>query len=213
MKISYFLRGLGVGIIFCAIIMLVGYSSNNKAEMTDEEIISKAKQLGLVEAGTSDESIDALFDDSSKDANDASNDDKDTKEDSSEDSKEDSSKESTEEATETETTEEVSEEEATTEEATTEEATTEEAKKEKKNNKKTEKKKSSDNKDITIVINNGMCSEDFAVLLANYGIVDDAHKFNQYLCNNNNYAKRLQPGTYTFKQGTDYATIAVKVTE
>lgn len=49
MKLKYFLRGLGSGIIFAAVIFLTAYYSSNH-EMTDKEIIEKAKTLGMVEA-------------------------------------------------------------------------------------------------------------------------------------------------------------------
>lgn len=212
MKFSYFLRGLGVGIVFAAIIMLIGSHSAGKTELTDEEIISKAKQLGLVEAGQSDADIDKLLDNVSEDAV------KDTEETTTEGDAKDAEATTEEEVT-TEkaadsTTAEEAKDDETTEASTTEEATTESKKADKakkSKNKKSKKSKSSD-KDVTFVISKGMYSEDLALLLQNYGVVDNAHKFNQYLCNNNNYAKRLKPGTYTVKQGTDYATIAAKVT-
>ena len=47
MKLAYFLRGLGIGIIFCAIVF--SFSKGTTSTMTDEEIISRAKELGMVE--------------------------------------------------------------------------------------------------------------------------------------------------------------------
>lgn len=47
MERKYYLRGLGVGITMTAIIMGVVMSHNR--EMTDEEIIARAKELGMVE--------------------------------------------------------------------------------------------------------------------------------------------------------------------
>lgn len=49
MKFKYFLRGLGVGIIFASIICLTTYQENSSNEMTDAEIIERAKELGMVE--------------------------------------------------------------------------------------------------------------------------------------------------------------------
>lgn len=49
MKFQYFLRGLGTGIVFAAIIFVIAY--NGKAnQLSDDEIIKKAKGLGMVEA-------------------------------------------------------------------------------------------------------------------------------------------------------------------
>ena len=49
MRLKYYLRGLGLGIIFAVIIMMIGFH-NNKQSMSDTEIIEKAKTLGMVEA-------------------------------------------------------------------------------------------------------------------------------------------------------------------
>ncbi len=49
MKLKYFLRGLGLGIVLTAIIMGITLGRNT-AKMNDDEIKQKAKQLGMVEA-------------------------------------------------------------------------------------------------------------------------------------------------------------------
>ena len=48
MRLKYYLRGLGLGIIFAVFIMMVGYR-NHGSSMSDSEIIEKAKALGMVE--------------------------------------------------------------------------------------------------------------------------------------------------------------------
>lgn len=47
MELKYYLRGLGLGIVVTAIIM--GIASSRSRAMTDEEIIARAKQLGMIE--------------------------------------------------------------------------------------------------------------------------------------------------------------------
>lgn len=49
MRLKYYLRGLGLGIIFAVIIMMIGFHGN-KQSMSDTEIIEKSKTLGMVEA-------------------------------------------------------------------------------------------------------------------------------------------------------------------
>ena len=49
MRLKYYLRGLGLGIIFAVIIMMIGFH-DNKQSMSDTEIIEKAKTLGMGEA-------------------------------------------------------------------------------------------------------------------------------------------------------------------
>lgn len=48
MKLKYYMRGLGIGILVTAIIMSVAYAGRD--EMTDEEIKARAKALGMVES-------------------------------------------------------------------------------------------------------------------------------------------------------------------
>lgn len=48
MKFKYFLRGLGVGIIFSSIVFLVAYQGAAVGKMTEEEIIKEAGKLGMV---------------------------------------------------------------------------------------------------------------------------------------------------------------------
>ena len=48
MNLKYYLRGLGLGIVFTAIIMGIA-SGSKKAQLSDEDIIIKAKNLGMIE--------------------------------------------------------------------------------------------------------------------------------------------------------------------
>lgn len=48
MKLKYYLRGLGVGIICTAILMGIALSGNKKEKLTDTEIIERARLLGMV---------------------------------------------------------------------------------------------------------------------------------------------------------------------
>lgn len=50
LKIMYFLRGLGVGIVFTgALFMLFSKVTSTEVSMTKEEVIAKAKEYGMVE--------------------------------------------------------------------------------------------------------------------------------------------------------------------
>lgn len=47
MKLKYYLRGIGIGMVVTSVIFILGGSS--KQTMSDEEVIARAKELGLVE--------------------------------------------------------------------------------------------------------------------------------------------------------------------
>lgn len=53
MKLKYYLRGLGIGIILTTIILMISFSQR-KNEITDEEIIKRAEALGMVMKEESD---------------------------------------------------------------------------------------------------------------------------------------------------------------
>lgn len=47
MKLKYYLRGLGIGIIVTTIILMISFAIN-KTEISDAEVIERAEQLGMV---------------------------------------------------------------------------------------------------------------------------------------------------------------------
>ena len=47
MKFKYYLRGAGIGIIVSAVILMIAFSKYNK-KLTDDDIIERAKELGMV---------------------------------------------------------------------------------------------------------------------------------------------------------------------
>lgn len=49
MERKYYFRGLGLGIIVTAVIMGIALSGSSKREMTDNEVIARAKELGMTE--------------------------------------------------------------------------------------------------------------------------------------------------------------------
>ncbi|MGB8452127.1 MAG: PT domain-containing protein [Anaerocolumna sp.] len=48
MKLKYYLRGVGAGILFATIILSVSYHVSSKSQLSDTEIIKKAEGLGMV---------------------------------------------------------------------------------------------------------------------------------------------------------------------
>ncbi len=191
MKKKYFVRGLGVGIIFGALIMLAAYMTSGKKSISDEEVIARAKKLGMVKeseyvlTGSTDsdatnKSLDELVQESAEMSATAT---------------QETTEATTEATTEQETTQATTE--AATEKATTE-ATTEKA--------TTEKPKKEDTK-VTITVSGGMSSETISGLLEDAGLVDSASKFNRFLVEKG-YDMKLETGSFEIKAGMSYEEIA-----
>lgn len=57
MKFKYFLRGMGVGFLFCSLIFVAAYQTSPNKLLTDEDVIARAKELGMIEAPTKMEEL------------------------------------------------------------------------------------------------------------------------------------------------------------
>lgn len=205
MKMKYFLRGLGAGIVFSAIVLLVAYMTSGGYRISDDDIIERAEKLGMVmrEDPINNASTDASTGDLD-----------DTNETSEALTGEGVTTESTTEATTEATTESTTEStteanaEATTEattEVTTEvttEATTETT---------TEEIPSGDVKTVEITVTRGMGSLEVCKLIQNSGIIEDAVDFDNYL-NKNGYATKIRVNTFTLRSDMTYEEIAKVIT-
>lgn len=178
MKLKYFLRGLGAGIIFGAVIMLVAYMTSGGYKLSDKEIISRAEKLGMVfEEDETASGSDAMQNDDPK-------------------------------ADESDTTEEVTTtEKPVTEDAvsTTEQIT--EITTEHTEETVTTTAQQDDYAVATITVVGGMGSEQVAQLLMDAGIIDDAADFDSFL-NRNGYSTRIEIGTYEINNQMTYEEIA-----
>lgn len=154
MKRKYFVRGLGVGIVFGALIMFVAYMTSGKNHMSDEDIIKRAQELGMVKQSEYVLESDVTSEETTTE--------KITTEKVTTEAPTTAEKATTTEAPTTT-------EKATTEKATTEAATTE---------------KADTSTKTTVTVTGGMTSESISSALANAGVVDDASKFNSYLVAN-----------------------------
>ncbi len=192
MKFKYFLRGLGVGFLFCSLIFVAAYQTSPNKLLTDEDVIARAKELGMVEAPSQMEEL--LNEQTSEEGSDSSTTEAPTEEATTEATTEEPTTEAT---TETPTTEATTEEVTT--EATSEEVTTE----------ATSEEPSTEQKEISakITIKRGMQSITVARMLEREGIVTDADDFDRYL-NKHGYSTKLRVGTYTVKNSYSYEKLA-----
>lgn len=211
MNLKYYVRGIGVGILFSAVVMSVAFHGSSKNGLSDEQIIARAKELGMVESSTvnslddllatptpteipqensteeSDEAEEVpVTDDKKDDVNEAPENSDDSKTDDKNGTDaitEDNSAQTGETGTEN-----TSEDNGTSKnDSDTPEENTEDTAKE-------------------IVITEGMSSEKVTRILKENGIIEDAGAFNQYLIINN-YSRKIRVGTYHIKPYTTYKDI------
>lgn len=192
MKLKYYLRGLGIGIITTAFISSIANGIGNKS-LTTEQIIQRAKELGMV---TQEEynTVNSDLADAKKDLKDIQKQTSDEKEPVKEPVKEpEPSNEDEKEAdTSTDNNKEISDNTKSTEtyiEGSVSESTI-----------------------VTFNITPGMSSEAISKLLKEKGIIPDANEFNQYVIDTGN-VNNLQIGEYEVKSGESYDTIIGKLTK
>lgn len=217
---KYYFRGLGLGIIVTALIMGIALSRDTKREMTDAEIIARAKELGmtentrLVEPSETDENQEETEPSPQKETvtepvkkdvavakpqEDVEEPSKDGKE-SSEEQPADQAQSEPQEKPEADTNEMTKQDEDTGQEET---PPTEESPED------TSQQQTASAVSITIVSGDG--SYTVAKKLEEAGVVFSASDYDDYLCQNG-YDKRLRTGTFQIPKGASNEQIAKIVT-
>ena len=220
MKLKYYLRGLGIGILVTAVIMSV---TNKPKEMTDAQIKMRARELGMVEESVlSDlQAKDELSDMAA--VEEMLNEYTQEEENVEEVTETDEAEVITEEVTETEKAEVITEEVTETEKAeviTEEVAELEEAEviteEVTETNKEVEETEESDKVDVideviesfTVVkVERGNGSEVVSRRLYEAGLVESAVEYNQFLVKNG-YDRRLSVGNHEIPAGASYEEMA-----
>ena len=205
MKMRYYLRGLGLGILVTAIFFLVGDSSGKT--MSDEQIKARAKELGMIEStvlaeipkeeiaesAEEESSIESVMENETE-AVEASAEETETEEESSEE----------------ETTEEISSEaeEESVEESKTEDKNTEETSAPEESSTVEEQTSTTANTEsVSIVVHSGEGSDDVSRRLADMGLVADAHEYDRYLMTNG-YDKKIRTGEHIIPAGATWEEMA-----
>lgn len=196
MKIRYYLRGLGLGILVTAIFFMV--SGKNTQTMSDEMIKARAKELGMSESvvlselSTEEQTVEEIPEETTVTEESAP------------------VEETVTEPEETVTEEEVTTEETVTEEeAVTEEVTSEEMVSEEEAEPSTEQNEevASNSEPVTIIVNRGEGSDTVSRHLQEAGLVADAHEYDRYLMANG-YDKRIGAGEHVIPAGATWEDIA-----
>lgn len=180
MRLKYYLRGIGVGVIFATLLLSIsfyfGRDNLHKKELTDEEIIAKAEELGMV------------MPEDQKDSEDTEN-----TEDEQKAEQEDNEAQ-------------VTEEEAYPETENTDEEITGEVSEVLESEEASKLKDDTDESTVTYVpfsVHGGESSDTVAYNLYKTGLVDSSEKFNKYM-NSLGVDNRIQSGTFYVKQGSSY---------
>lgn len=188
MKLKYYLRGLGIGIIVTTVLLMIAFALH-KPVMSDADVINRAKQLGMI-MPEDEETLQSTENTETTEATEVS--------------------ETTEENTETVQTETDTENPATTEEPaateTPDQTDTVTTDTEIAGTENTDNGTIEGAAPYTLVVNRGdVCRVVCENLQAN-GIVDDAEVFRKFLAQKG-FASSISVGSYTIPYGLDYEEI------
>ena len=181
MKIKYFIRGLGFGILITAIILGISYKSKN----SDEDVILKAKKLGMVFA--EDASGSALGTDGIHTSNPAVKEEATTIPEQADEPAAEQSEQPAPEKTDKprpKQTEDAAEETSAPKNKPTDEP-----------------------EQVSFLIEKGDWSHIVSEKLEKLDIIDDAKEFDKYLVDNG-YAVRIKVGKFSAKKGASYEEVA-----
>lgn len=210
MKIRYYLRGLGLGILVTAIFFMV--SDNSSGTMSDEMIKQRARELGMTESmvlaelASAEETVSDTETILEEESATESTIPEETvyEEPVMEGTAEETVSEEAAEETVTETEQEAAEEvlEETTQETvqSKEEMSTETVA-------ETDESVSANTEPVTIVVNRGEGSDTVSRRLQEAGLVADAHEYDRYLMTNG-YDKKIGVGEHVIPAGATWEEIA-----
>lgn len=208
MKIRYYLRGLGLGILVTAIFFMV--SGKNSQPMSDEMIKARAKELGMSESVVLSE-LSTEEETAEENTTEITTNEEATTEQVEEETTVTEEAVSEEPVSEETEAEETSSEEAVSEESTEEtvvevasqSSSTQEAEPES----ETPENAASNTEPVTITINRGEGSDTVSRRLQEAGLVADAHEYDKYLMANG-YDKRIGAGEHVIPAGATWEDIA-----
>lgn len=209
MKLKFYMRGIGIGIIFSSIVFFLFFSSYNK--ISDEEIIKRAKELGMVQADDGVNELDKLLAASKGEKKDTTptpviteipKEEENIKNNSNEDtSNEDTSNGeiSNEDMADEDILENTSDDNLSIGDTSKNDVESE--------NSNEELEEESDlPKMIEVEIEEGQGAKQIAKLLEEKGIISDYSDFNKYL-KSLGYTKSLLSGKFHIREGADYSEI------
>ncbi len=219
MRAKYFLKGMGIGVTVTALIFTIAFALNPPA-LSDEEVIARAKTLGMIESDETLENQEDIKEEAAGDEQDENGEQDATVEEVTEEKGEEA--EDSEDSGEDEGKE-VSKEEAW---KALKKLQDEQAAKESGDSKNTPDNSEYKTTDTVndnsaeseatgelkaFSVNNGEDSAVVSSRLYRQGIIDDPNAFDQYLTSHG-YDTRIHPGSYNIPSGASYEAIANAIT-
>lgn len=204
MKLKYFMRGLGSGIVLTAMVIAL----TTKPKLTDAEIIKKATELGMVtetKTGLNEDELEDLSKDEASNDEDSNSKDEDSANIKESDG---STTDKTIESKEAESSTDIEDVMDKEDENTNKPDKSQELEKESKEDTDTDNSQSVK----TVNIIKGSYSYTVSKLLEDAGIIDSAREFDQYLVKHD-FQKRIIPGTYEIEENSSYNQIAELITK
>lgn len=201
MKLKYYMRGLGIGIVVAAVLMGIALGGD-KERLSDDEIMARAKALGMVES--------SVLADLNKDKETEINPENDTQSEAEDETQEPSKDEPVKEPqSEQQTDPEEEQQSEPKDEPQTE--SEKEPQTEPDNQPDTEAQnppqEDAQEEYVTLVIERGESSVSVSRSLAELGLVESAKDYDRYLCSNG-YDKSIKVGTHKIKVGSTDKEIA-----
>lgn len=182
MKLKYYLRGLGIGILITTIIFIIGIHVNQDQMFSDEEVIRRAKALGMVMDETDGKTINELDKDKKQ---------KDTQKEDSKESKSDNK----------------DKQEQAKDDQTKNDQTKADAESEKTQDSDAAAAQKQTVEQVEVSILPGEYSDTISQKLLDAGLIDDKAAFSKYI-NDTNVDNLIQPGTFTVPKGASYEEVA-----
>ena len=230
MRFKYYLRGIGLGIIFAVLIMIIAIHNHKDSFLSDKEIIEKAKELGMVMSDNNSENIsgtelkfgsesstteiykvDTETAKAPSESVSSQKNDKTISKDSESEDKNSTDKASEDKNSTEKTTDKASEDKNSTEKATDkaseDKASTEKTSKKSSENKDTKNNNSQTNDCVIIKVKQGDVCRTISEALQNLGLIDDAEDFRKYM-GKKGYADRIHAGEYKIPRNSTYEEIA-----
>lgn len=198
MKLKYYLRGLGIGIIVTTIVLTISNATGGKS-MSDEDVIKRAEALGMVME--EDASGSRLKDQMQDTQEETAATEADTQEETT------AAEEDTQDAGQTADDTQATDDAQATDESTDGQITDGQEADAQTQEETPAENQEADAQSYRLVVNAGAVCRQICDELQDNGVIDNSEELRKYL-GDNGYAKQISPGNYEIPYGASFEEIA-----